>query len=81
MKSNRKHKTGNTIPRMLTVKEAALYCGLTEKTIRNWMSSRKLAFYKIERNTRIRLSDLEKKMTFVPEIESPINLLKGVNHD
>lgn len=81
MKANRKHKTGNTIPGMLTVQEAALYCGLNEKTIRNWMSLRKLAYFKIGRNTRIRQSDLEKKMTYVPEIESPINLLKGVNHD
>jgi excisionase family DNA binding protein len=66
---------------MLTVKEAALYCGLAEKTIRNWMSSRKLAYYKVGRNTRIRLSDLEKKITYVPEIESPINLFKGVDND
>jgi len=81
MKTKRKHKTGSTAPKMLTVKEAAQYCGLSEKTLRNWMSSGKLAFYKIGRNTRIRLSDLKKKMTYVPEIESPINLLKGVTND
>jgi len=81
VETKRQQRNSKTLPRMLKVKEAAMYCGLTEKTIRNWMSLRKLAFFKIGRNTRIRLSDLEKKMTYVPEIESPINLLKGVNHD
>jgi excisionase family DNA binding protein len=45
---------------LLTVPEAAAALRVSEKTVRNWLSLRRIAYTKIGRLTRIKRSDVDR---------------------
>ena len=48
-----RHEAAGAASRLLAVPEAASYLGVSEGTLRNWLSCRRLAYVKVGRLTRI----------------------------
>jgi excisionase family DNA binding protein len=49
----------NTPERLLTIREVATFCGVSEKTIRRWIESHELPAAKLGAQWRIRPRDLD----------------------
>lgn len=51
---------GNVAGRLLSVKEAAAYLGLSKQTVYNWRSQGRVAYVKLGRRVLFRPADLDK---------------------
>jgi excisionase family DNA binding protein len=57
--TNRQHSC-HALLSLLSVPEAAKILGVSEWTLRQWLSQRRLPFVKVGRLTKLRLQDLER---------------------